>query len=165
MADTVRLTVVTGPHVGRRFCFRGASNCVVGRAPECDLRFFGTERDRRVSRHHCELVIDAPMLLVHDLGSTNGTYLNGHRLATGPETLSKSRSGDVVTVGGTSFQVDMIDCPDGLEDGTGEPIWHDGENAVEDCPIPCPVDGAMPCVGCCAGNSFTPRTPPSPDAG
>ena len=58
MAKTARLTVLTGPHRGRRFCFRGASNCLVGRGSDCFMRFAGFERDLEISRHHCKLEVD-----------------------------------------------------------------------------------------------------------
>lgn len=37
--------------------------------------------DVTVSRHHARFVVSTGSLEVHDLGSTNGTYVNGHRTA------------------------------------------------------------------------------------
>lgn len=62
MATTVRVTVETGPHKGRRFCFRGRANCLVGRAPDCFMRFVGADRDLSISRHHCQLLVDPPVM-------------------------------------------------------------------------------------------------------
>src|SRR5258708_1552095 len=33
--------------------------------------------DRTASRRHCEIVVDPPEVAVRDLGSTNGTFVNG----------------------------------------------------------------------------------------
>jgi hypothetical protein len=66
---------------------------VLGRSSECDVRV----ADANVSRRHCEIVQDGPTSWsVVDLGSTNGTELNGHRISRAALT-----DGDRVTVGGT----------------------------------------------------------------
>ena len=140
MATTIRLTVLTGPHKGQRFCFRGPAHCTIGRAADCSVRLFGDERDRMISRHHCQLDINS-CVRVQDLGSLNGTYRNGHRLEPadmpeGAEGLMRKLSvaaevedGDVITVGETSFQVNKVDCPlDELSAGTG---------AKTDCQLVC----------------------------
>ena len=53
---------------------------VVGRSREADLQV----RDRQVSGRHCSLAIDAgpgPLLVrIHDMGSTNGTFVDGERV-------------------------------------------------------------------------------------
>lgn len=48
----------------------------IGRSPECRIRLPFDP----VSRRHCEIVVDDEGLLVRDLGSTNGTYVNGRRI-------------------------------------------------------------------------------------
>src|SRR5260370_40559141 len=77
MVTAVRLTVVTGPHKNRRFCFCGPTRCQVGRALDCFVQFSGTERDHLISRYHCQLNVDPPCIRVEDLGSKNRTYVNG----------------------------------------------------------------------------------------
>jgi hypothetical protein len=49
---------------------------LVGRAEECDLRI----DHKSVSKQHCVLVKTDGLVLVRDLGSTNGTRVNGHRV-------------------------------------------------------------------------------------
>jgi hypothetical protein len=49
---------------------------VLGRAPSCGLRF----ADDTVSREHAELVLDAGHWFLRDLGSCNGTWVNGRRV-------------------------------------------------------------------------------------
>src|SRR4051794_31433809 len=69
----------------------------IGRAPDNDLAF----DDILVSRHHAELSL-APdgSVLVRDLESSNGTFLNGRRIESEPVA-----SGDFIGVGGQTLQV------------------------------------------------------------
>lgn len=55
-----------------------------------------------VSRLHCKLIVSAAgELVVEDLGSTNGTLLNGQRI----QGRAPARGGDVVTIGRVEFSV------------------------------------------------------------
>src|SRR5271154_2565464 len=49
---------------------------VVGRKEECDLRL----NHKSVSKMHCVIVKTDGLLLLRDLGSTNGTRVNGQRV-------------------------------------------------------------------------------------
>jgi hypothetical protein len=64
---------------------------VVGRDPACDVSEDG---DSLLSRRHTEFVAGPDGVLVRDLGSRNGTFVNGVRIAEGP-----IRAGDVVHIG------------------------------------------------------------------
>lgn len=66
---------------GKRFAIN-ASAIVIGRSKEADI----TVDDSRVSRKHIEIFRDANGIFVEDLGSTNGTSVNGYRID-GPEEL------------------------------------------------------------------------------
>ncbi|MCB9621259.1 MAG: sigma 54-interacting transcriptional regulator [Sandaracinus sp.] len=48
----------------------------VGRDPECHVRLEGV----RASRRHCAIRVEADRLFVRDLGSRNGTFVNGERI-------------------------------------------------------------------------------------
>lgn len=81
------LTVETGPQAGLTYVL-GPGETLVGRGGDCDI-FFG---DVTVSRHHAKLTVDEDALRLEDLGSTNGTYVNGDRsdatdLAAGDELI------------------------------------------------------------------------------
>ena len=52
----------------------------IGRAPDNDLHF--NDGQRRVSSHHAEILRRGEGFLLHDLGSTNGTMINGRRVIT-----------------------------------------------------------------------------------
>ena len=120
MSATVRLTLLTGSHKDRKYCFNGPTQCGVGRAFDCSVQLSGTERDLLISRHHCQLDIDPPMVRIGDLGSINGTYINGKKVeptsknaaATSHDaTFVDVSNGDLITIGGTTFRVDIVDCP------------------------------------------------------
>lgn len=69
----------------------------IGRAPECELVL----NDSRVSRRHARLVARDGVLVLTDLGSTNGTRVNGHRIS---EVVLGA--GDRVQIGETSLIVE-----------------------------------------------------------
>ena len=72
------------------------SRVVVGRSRECDVRV----DDGNVSRRHFELVQEGPTAwVVSDLGSTNGTEVNGRRVS-GRQRLD---DGDRITIGSTEL--------------------------------------------------------------
>src|SRR5688500_13240679 len=120
MATTIRLTVLTGAPKNRQACLCGPTKWEVGRAADFFGPLAGTEWDRLISRHHCRLEIDPPLVRVTDLCSSNGTYVNGKRIepiSTQPGHPSRSenvvdvKNGDLITVDGATFQVDVVDCP------------------------------------------------------
>jgi hypothetical protein len=59
--------------------------------------------DNQASRHHAEIVMQGGRWLIADLGSANGTFVNGEML-TGPQVLNH---GDLVRVGQTQFRVEI----------------------------------------------------------
>jgi len=52
----------------------------VGRDPGCDIVL----RDAKVSRRHAEIIFERGFFVVHDLGSTNGSFVNGKRIRVAP---------------------------------------------------------------------------------
>jgi serine phosphatase RsbU (regulator of sigma subunit) len=73
------LVVVEGETPGQRFELRGNQPLLLGRGAECQVRL----RDPEVSKQHCRLVRTTHMVLVADLGSTNGTFVDGIRVKQG----------------------------------------------------------------------------------
>ncbi|MFS4093916.1 protein kinase domain-containing protein [Streptomyces sp. AF1A] len=82
--------------------FAGRTTCLIGRANECGIRLAPTET--KASRHHCLLDINPPHLRVQDIGSRNGTYVNGERLTPGPPGLELA-DGDEIRVGDAVLRV------------------------------------------------------------
>lgn len=72
---------------------------VLGRSSSCDHQVFHP----MVSRKHCELKRDPEGVLIEDLHSSNGTYINGHRVRMG-EVL---RNGDEINLGCVSYRVTL----------------------------------------------------------
>jgi len=95
------LTMTRGPLKGSKHIFDERRQCLIGRAPDCDIQLSlpNDPRFANISRHHCELDIDPPALRVRDLGSRNGTWLNGEMINSGSaylENEAERRSGDFV---------------------------------------------------------------------
>jgi S1-C subfamily serine protease len=73
------LTHIIGPDKGKRERF-DAGRITIGRASDNILCF--DDGHRRVSSHHAEIVRNGDHYLLRDLGSTNGTMINGRRVVT-----------------------------------------------------------------------------------
>jgi pSer/pThr/pTyr-binding forkhead associated (FHA) protein len=83
------LIVASGPRRGMHWSL-GAGTTEAGRDPDAPIFL----DDVTVSRHHAEFTVEDGVLSVRDLGSTNGTYVNGRR--TDGATLE---AGDEVIIG------------------------------------------------------------------
>jgi pSer/pThr/pTyr-binding forkhead associated (FHA) protein len=68
---------VSGATLGKTFAV--TDNAVIGRQPDCDIPIPAEE----VSRHHARLKVTADGVLVEDMGSANGTYINDKRTQSG----------------------------------------------------------------------------------
>ena len=77
------LTVRTGAMAGRTLTFERPM-ISVGRAPDCDL-VFDANVDIDVSGRHAEIVVIGSRVVLRDVGSTNGTWVNGVRLTSDAE--------------------------------------------------------------------------------
>jgi len=90
------LIVLTGNTDKERVKLRPQGH-VVGRSSDADIPI----DDPYSSEFHARVGIQDGRVVVHDLGSTNGTYVNGRRVTT-PTAVSK---GDTVQIGKTIFEV------------------------------------------------------------
>jgi pSer/pThr/pTyr-binding forkhead associated (FHA) protein len=118
MGPQVILRATEGILKGKEFVFSGRALCVVGRSRRCSLRM--PDGDGSVSRYHCLLDIDAPAVRVQDLGSLNGTYVNGEKIGQRDPGQSAQeaarfehptralRPGDKLQVGNGVFRVDVV---------------------------------------------------------
>ena len=95
----VTLRVMAGPQVGRVFTFDQHETFMIGRS---EAAHFCLPHDRFFSRHHCLLEIAPPQCFLRDLGSTNGTFVNGIRVET-----AHLKSGDRIQGGETVLEVQV----------------------------------------------------------
>src|SRR5215831_8818801 len=93
----VRLVVEEGARHGHTFRMH-APQMIVGRKKGCGLRIPSAS----VSREHCRLQLIEGILTVEDLGSVNGTLLNGELVAE----RQTVRPGDQLKVGPVTFVVE-----------------------------------------------------------
>lgn len=91
------LIVLTGKHKGKRVRLTDAET-VIGRDEGAKIRVATHE----VSRQHCLLILSDAGVLVRDLGSRNGTFINGMPIS--EETPLKP--GDTLTTGPMTFELE-----------------------------------------------------------
>jgi len=94
----------------------------LGRHDDCLIRI----KSSQVSRRHCEILEVGGKLTVRDLGSSNGTFVNGRRVL-GQQPL---KPGDELTVGAVTLRV----VPLGRQDAAAQavPASKPGDTAVVD---------------------------------
>ena len=86
------LLLLSGPSAGLRHEVKG--EVVIGRSPSCEIPL----EDSKVSRRHVKIVIEDGQAKVTDLGSRNGTVVNGEKI----EGEAVLLPGDRVQVGDTT---------------------------------------------------------------
>jgi hypothetical protein len=101
-ASVGELQVLSGNCCGQRIRL-DFHHFVVGAERDCDLR----PASPLLSRHHCVFKKDEYALRVRDLGSTNGTFVNGRRIFS--EAILKP--GDEVTIAGVTLHVFLPRSP------------------------------------------------------
>jgi len=98
---TVR--VLDGDSEGKSIDLPSEGSFTIGRKPGCDLVLTG---DDKISGKHAEIAVEAGMLLLRDLGSTNGTRVDSRRIQEIPVS-----HGDRFQVGATQLQLIDSDAP------------------------------------------------------
>lgn len=94
---SVILQVIAGPNSGREYSFDRHDTFVVGRSSQVH---FPVPEDGFLSRNHFLIEFNPPVCYLRDLGSTNGTKVNGVRVD--GATL---KDGDVIAAGGSTFRI------------------------------------------------------------
>ena len=79
---------------------------VIGHGADCDLRL----RVSAISRHHCLLRIRGGEATLTDLGSANGTFVNGQRV----RSQVALRHGDAIGLGAFHFELELSG-PSGID--------------------------------------------------
>lgn len=92
----VKLRVMQGAQAGREVIIPVAE-FLIGRGEECHLR----PRSDAISRRHCVIVVNDKQVVLRDLGSKNGSYVNGQRV----EGTCEMQAGDQLVVGPLQFEL------------------------------------------------------------
>lgn len=114
MSASIQLRITEGSAKGKVFDFAAHDTFLLGRHPDCHVHL---PDDTFVSRHHFILEVCPPQACVRDLGSRNGTYVNGRKIGgrkegeTPEEGARRAypeitlKHGDRIQVGDTALEV------------------------------------------------------------
>ena len=94
----VQLVVAGGSKAGQMIPIQGPK-FLIGRADDCHLK----PRSELISRYHCAIISEDSYVAIRDLGSKNGVYLNGERVALENEL----KNGDKLSIGPLEFVVNF----------------------------------------------------------
>ena len=84
-SSRISLIITCGDLKDNEYVFEEPALCIIGRAENCTIQLPTDPGHLDVSRHHCLLEIAPPRLRVRDLGSRNGTFVNGQKIGERPE--------------------------------------------------------------------------------
>jgi len=98
------LEVIEGPHRGKTFTFDAHDNFIVGRARCAHFRL--PKKDPYFSRVHFMVEVNPPYCYLMDMGSTNGTRVNGQRVQ-----AAYLGDGDLIQGGDTVIRVSLVGEP------------------------------------------------------
>jgi predicted component of type VI protein secretion system len=114
----VSLILVRGD--GRQSEIPLKTRAIIGRQTDCQIRIPSSG----ISRHHCELTLADGKVLLRDMGSSNGTYVNRQKVQ-----QAQLAAGDLIGLGDLVFVV-RID---------GNPASVDSEDALDEGAAPAPT--------------------------
>jgi pSer/pThr/pTyr-binding forkhead associated (FHA) protein len=144
MVAHVKVTIKDQVLPAREFVFGSRTICTVGRAQDCYLQMPGDLLHRAISRHHCVLDINPPTVMIRDLGSRNGTFINGKKIGQrgpglDPEQANASdlpecpvHPGDTIQLGETFLEVSVCssDTLIGSEDDEENQTPHTAQSSM-----------------------------------
>ena len=96
----IKLVVASGKSAGRAISIK-RNRLLIGRAEECDVRPLSED----VSRRHCEVLVGPAEAWIQDLGSRNGSFVNGARITE----KTRLKDGDIIRVGALELKVSCTD--------------------------------------------------------
>ncbi len=113
MAPSARIEVVGGNAAGT--WLEVTDELLIGRHADDPGRL---GNDEGLSRYHARVSLEAgEVCALEDLGSTNGTFVNGRRISV-PETL---KEGDLITLGDSTLVVRELPAPAAVSPSSGSP--------------------------------------------
>lgn len=114
MPGRVILEVTAGPLRGQVHTFGEHDTFIFGRGEDCHARL--SDKDVTASRHHFILEVNPPDARIRDLGSLNGTYVNGVRHGGRPSHMTPEE--------GRGLNHPEVDIHDGDEIKVGETVFN-----------------------------------------
>jgi pSer/pThr/pTyr-binding forkhead associated (FHA) protein len=93
----LKLVVVGGKHAGTAIPIPGPK-FLIGRGDGCQFR----PQSKMVSRMHCAILVQESAVTIEDVGSTNGTFVNGEKVQ-----QRELKNGDHIKVGAFELQVEL----------------------------------------------------------
>ena len=130
MAPLYQLVMRSGPTPGATFSLEG-DQLVVGRDSASAIAI----NDAEVSRKHARLNFQGGKYVIEDLGSTNGTFVNGQRLVS-PVVL---KAGDVISLG-----EQIVLMYEALSPDVGETVISARKSVPRPAPMPVPSPATPP---------------------
>ena len=142
------LVIRTGSDAGHRLELK-PGKYRLGRSPDCDFAI----DDTTVSSIHCEIIVGEAEVAIRDLGSTNGTFLEGRRVTESPVAPGQTlKLGDVamglerpVSITVPKLDLGAAPPPPPLEDGSLACVNHPSVAATFMC-LECHKSFCVPCV-------------------
>jgi hypothetical protein len=150
MPGKITLEVTTGPIKGQTFVYEEHGTLIFGREEDCEAMLPGG--DNTASRHHFLLEVVPPAARIQDIGSRNGTKINGTKYGGRPAHMTPEearnldypvidlKDGDKIQVGETTFNVrvelpaDCCQCGDPIPDKYRKLCtWQSGLFVCPDC--------------------------------
>lgn len=130
MAAQFQFVMRSGPTPGATFALEG-DQLTIGRDSSSGVAI----NDAEISRKHARLTFQGGKYVIEDLGSTNGTFVNGQRLVS----AVVLKSGDVV-----SFGEQIVLMYEALSTDPGETMISARKNPARPAPAPAPMPSPTP---------------------
>lgn len=130
MPTRLRIKIISGPGWGQFFLDAPDESLIIGRAADCQVVI----DDQRLSRRHFRLAWNGTLCQLTDLGSANGTWVNGQRIQ---EAIL--RDGDEIAAGDSVFRIDGIGEPLAKASATPQPVVSDERTKPPSSPPPKPI--------------------------
>jgi serine/threonine protein kinase len=99
---SLELLVIAGPDKDRTFTLNVGANLMIGRSAQAHYQL----SDPRVSRNHCQILLEGDQVTVTDNGGGGGTQVNGHKVQ-----RHSLKMGDVIQIGDTKMRLQVGDLP------------------------------------------------------
>lgn len=104
------IRILSGPQAGQVFPLKAGKN-TIGRAPGCEIKINSVG----VSKEHAAILVTEDKLILTDLNSRNGTFVNGVR-------IQNQRLGNTDKIGLHDVMIDIVPLPKGAQ--ANQPHYH-----------------------------------------